>query len=577
MKDWSDFGIDLPAGASGEIDLQCPECSSSRKKRAARCLSVNAEKQTWICFHCGWTGSLKEGARKTDPGWAKPRFSKPSDRPILDLPEKLVEWFGKRGVTPVVLHRNKIGFADVYVPQIEEHAGCAVFPYVRAGELINRKFRDAHKNFRMEPGAERVLYGLDDIQDDQLVFVEGEIDKLSIEVAGFTSCVSVPDGAPSVASKDYASKFTYLDSAADRLAKVKRFVLAVDADAPGQALEAELARRLGPEKCRRVEWPDGIKDANEMLQRHGVEALKAVIDGAKDLPLRGVIELGSLTERIAALYENGYERGVSTGWFGLDRHFTVRAGEFTVVTGIPGSGKSNFIDNLVVNLSKRHRWRFAMFSPENQPVEEHAISLAEKYLGLPFSEGKHRRMAPAELARGLDFIGDHFSWILPSDEEDWELDNILRQAASLCHRQGINGLVVDPWNELEALRPPQMTETEYISKSLRKLRQFGRQRKIHVFVVVHPMKLVRDKEGNYPVPTLYDCAGSAHWRNKADNGICVWRDLTGEDTERVDIHIQKIRFRHVGRRGLVPLFYDKVCATYSEDPASYGRDVAGAA
>ena len=112
-----------------------------------------------------------------------------------------------------------------------------------------------------------------------------------------------------------------------------------------------------------------------------------------------------------------------------------------------------------------------------------------------------------------------------------------------------------------------MTETEYISQSLKRIRAFARSRGIHVWVIIHPAKLHRDFNGKYPVPTLYDCAGSAHWRNKADNGICVWRDLSEADSAEVQIHVQKIRFRHIGRRGMARLSYEPPCATYREPEA----------
>src|SRR4029077_14590991 len=72
------------------------------------------------------------------------------------------------------------------------------FPYFRAGELVNIKFRAlAEKAFAQVRGAEKILYGLDDISDSNgAVIVEGELDKLALEEAGIHNAVSVPDGAP---------------------------------------------------------------------------------------------------------------------------------------------------------------------------------------------------------------------------------------------------------------------------------------------------------------------------------------------------------------------------------------------
>src|SRR5262249_6405999 len=150
-------------------------------------------------------------------------------------------------------------------------------------------------------------------------------------------------------------------------------------------------------------------------------------------------------------------------------------------------------------------------------------------------------------------------------EDDWRIERILTIAEQLCFRAGIRGLVIDPWNELESLKPSTMTETEYVSHVLKRVRVFARRRAVHVWLVVQPQKLLRDRKGKYPVPTLYDCAGSANFRNKADNGLVVWRDLDSADRDEVELHVQKIRFRHVGKRGMCRLYYDTVCATYGDE------------
>ena len=165
----------------------------------------------------------------------------------------------------------------------------------------------------------------------------------------------------------------------------------------------------------------------------------------------------------------------------------------------------------------------------------------------------------------MAWVNEHFSWILPSNEHEWTVEKILETAGQLCLRRGIRGLIIDPWNELESSRPTHMTETEFISQALKRIRVFARQRGVHIWVVIHPAKLYRNKSGKYPVPTLYDCAGSAHWRNKCDNGIVIWRDLSDPGSAEVQIHVQKIRFRQVGKLGLARLYYEPACATYRED------------
>lgn len=563
---WTELGIEIPSGATGpEVATTCPKCSPQRKKKNAPCLSANIEELVFVCHHCGWSGSLKTGAQdRLQPGWKKPQWVRPAERPHSDLPEKALAWFDKRGIPADVLSANGVGFTLAYMPQVEDRVNCIVFPYYRGGELVNRKYRDGNKNFRQEAGAERIFWRIDSVDPEQLVMCEGEIDCLSLQVAGFASCVSVPDGAPAENAKDYSSKFAFLDADADRLDPVKRIILAVDSDAPGRRLEDELARRLGRERCFRVTWPAGCKDANDVLVKYGAATLRDVIDAAEPFPIEGVFSALGESGKILQLYRNGFERGHSTGWRTLDKCYTVRPGEFTVVTGTPGAGKSNFVDSLLVNLARDHGWSFGIFSPENQPIEDHMARLIEKYVGLPFSDGPTPRMDESELQVGIEWADKHFFVMLPNDEEHWKVEWILARATELVKRHGIRGLVIDPWNELEPQRERDETETEYISRVLRTVRQWGRQHGVHVWIVVHPTKLHRGDDGKYPVPTLYDCTGSAHWRNKADNGLCVWRDQTPDAPREVDIHIQKIRFRQIGKLGKVTLVYDAPTATYSE-------------
>ena len=554
MKTFEDFGIILRAGASGEVKCTCPQCSPSRKKRKYPCLNVNIDKGVWNCWHCGWSGTLKAGEQQRPE--IRKTYTRPAyTAPATGLPEDAARWFAGRGITPEVLQRNRIGHGPVYMPQVEEEANAVQFPYLRGVEVVNVKYRDGRKNFRMAAGAERVLYGLNDVAETT-VWVEGEMDKLSAEVAGYPNCVSVPDGAPAPDSKSYETKFDFLD--APELAKVKTHVLAVDNDAPGKRLQEELARRLGAESCLVVTWPQGCKDANAVLVKHGRETLARCIAEAKPLPVVGAYDVAELMGDLVQHFEHGLPRGESTGWDGLDRFYTVRPGEWTLVTGIPGHGKSEFLDALTINLAAAHGWRFGVFSPENQPFSLHLAKLAEKYTGRPFNPGPTERMSRADMEAAMAWLNAHYTFILP---EAPSIDAILDTARQLVLRKGLRGLVIDPWNEIEHARTAAQTETEYISLALSRIRQFARAHGVHVWLVAHPAKLFKEANGKYPVPTPYDVSGSAHWRNKADNCLAVWRDQMDERGV-VEIHVQKIRHKITGRIGRHELRYDPITGRY---------------
>ena len=564
MKDFLDYDIDVRGVVSGEVDTTCPQCSASRRKKNARCLSVSIDQGLWCCHHCGWTGTLKRGAEgPSNPNWwRKIEHRRPSPLRTQEISSHAQAWFEKRLITLEVLRRNRISTGDVYMPQTEQKESCIRFPYYRGEELVNVKYRDKHKNFRMESGAERVLFGLNDIAETTIV-VEGEVDKLSLEIAGFQNCVSVPDGAPPPIAKDYASKFSFLEADSDRLSSVAKWILAVDSDEPGQKLEEELARRFGPEKCSRVRWPVGCKDANEVLCTLGVTDLRTAIESAQPYPVDGLFNLRDFLDRMDYLREHGFDRGVETGWRSIDPYYTVRPGEVTVITGIPNHGKSNWLDALLVNLAKGQGWVFGIFSPENQPLERHGARLMEKWLQRPYERGPNERISDEAYEIGKQKIAAHFDWILPKEDKPWTVDFLLSLARVLVFRKGIKGLVIDPWNEIDHTRPQNLTETEYISESLTKVRRFARSHGVHVWLVAHPAKLRREA-GGYPVPSPYDISGSAHWRNKADNCLTVYRDLEDPDSQAVQIHVQKVRFREIGKVGLAELAYNHLVGTYHE-------------
>ena len=314
-----------------------------------------------------------------------------------------------------------------------------------------------------------------------------------------------------------------------------------------------------------MKWPDGCKDANEVLMTLGADALRTVIDEATPYPIAGIVTADDLHDDVITLYREGTQRGLSTGLHVVDDYYTVRPGELTIITGVPSHGKSSWVDFMVYSLAEQHDWAFAIFSPENFPLQRHAAKLMALFCGLPFAEGPSERMNEAHLEIALDWLHDAVVFISPPDD-DVSVDTVLALAKKAVLRHGIRGLVIDPWNELDHTRPTGMTETEYISQALTKIRRFSRLHALHVWVVAHPAKMKRDADGGYPVPTPYDISGSAHFRNKADNCLTVFRNLKEDDT-KVDIYVQKVRFREVGRLGMVSVHWEAKNGRYTAMPS----------
>jgi twinkle protein len=556
---FADLNIDIPAGRSGEIDTTCPQCSHLRKKSRDKCLSVNAETGTYHCHHCGWSGKVGDTNGYGAP-LPKITYTAPAPPRESVLPQGVLDWFAARGIPDWVLADAGITAGREFSPNQGKEVLAIRFPYTRDGSLVNIKYRAYPKDFWMAKGAERILYGLDDLAGAETIcIVEGEMDKLSVDAVQAYPTVSVPDGAPALDASNYGSKFAFLTGIAEeRITAAKHVILATDADAPGKKLADELARRIGYHKCQRVTWPEGCKDANEALVKLGSKALLDALADAQPYPVAGIVTVRDLAQPIEDLYERGLDSGCTAGWMTFDRLYRARSGLFAVVTGSPGSGKSYFLDNLMVRLAQRHGWSFGICSPENQPLERHLAGILSVFTGEPFNKGQTQRMTLERMRAARSWAEGRFAFVLPDEPS---IGAVIERAEVLVYRMGIRGLVVDPWNELDHSRPSNMTETEFTSQALSQLRQFARRAGVQVWLVAHPTKLQKDHDGHYPVPTPYDVSGSAHFYNKSDACISVWRDPM---TDMPEVHVQKMRFSETGELGVARFRYDKPTGRFFE-------------
>lgn len=543
---WNKYGIDISKVRGGKTI--CPQCSDSRKHKSDPCLSVDLKEGLFHCHNCGFKGSAKDYIRK--------EYVKPPAR-IEKLSPKILSWFeSERKISNNTLLQFGITEAKEFMPQIGKEVAVMCFNYLRDGQLINIKFRGPKKAFKMAKDAELIFYNLDSIKDEkECVIVEGEIDCLTLHECGIYNSVSVPNGA----SKGN-QKLEYLDNCWQYFENKEKIIIATDNDEAGNSLREELLRRLGKERCFTVVYPDGCKDLNDVLVQKSKQEVKNIITGAIQYPLEGIVSMDDIHPVTSDWFLNGYPKGTKAKIEGFDQLLSFVPGQLTLITGIPGHGKDEFVNLIETNLAKYEDWKWGICSFEEDP-QITTTKLIEKFIGksFDFRQNSNHRITQEDYEKGIVFVDDHFKFF-DTEKSDTDVESILSLAEQMVKRYGINGFVLNPWNWVDHLRKEYMSETEYVSQCLTKIVRFSKKFNIAFFLIAHTTKMQKDKStGKYEVPTLYSINGSANFFNKTHNGITIYRDYA---TNCVDVHVQKVKQSWLGKIGLCSFEFDTYTRQY---------------
>ena len=510
----------------------CPVCSPDRKPKnqKAKCASYDWDRGLGTCHNCNTSFQLHTYKRK---GKAEKVYIKPTPVAIHSDPGMQVEdWFKTRGISHQTLIDLKVTEGPEWMPQTQKTENVIKFNYFMGGELTNVKYRDGRKNFKLYKGAEKVFYNIDSIVGfEYCIIVEGEMDVLALHEAGITNAISVPNGATL-----NTNNLDYLDSCIDYFDDKDKIILACDSDEAGQALQTELIRRLGSEICHITTFED-CKDANEYLLKYGKERLSERISKAKPVPLENVTTFRDVEDEVTDFVKNGFKPGFQIGLQNFDEIFSTYTGQFITVTGIPSSGKSDFVDQMVVGYNNNYGWKTAFASPENQPTYLHAHKLLRKtWQGMPTKE---------------DIGGDRWNQIADHcnsnyfhiDMERYTLDSVLRKGAELVKRKGIKCLVIDPFNKVRDVGGSDDVN-RYTMEYLQKIEIFAKKYDVLVFIVAHPTKMYKNqKTGEIDEPTMYSIKGGGEWYDASYHGILVHRNY---ENNTVKAKVLKVKFQNLG-------------------------------
>ena len=574
MRNFANYQVDIRHRTSGVIKTICNQCLPTRHNKRDRSLRVNIDTGHCHCYHCGadfYVPDDTEEREKAERQAARKRrvatvIPQHFQRPVFDaskttLSDATERWLVEtRCIPQSVIAELRITEQEEFMPQFGAKERCVCFNYFEGGQLVNTKFRSGKKHFKMVQGAELIPYNIDSlIGQTSCIIHEGELDAASSIAAGFKGVISVPAGAN--------SNLSWLDRFMEtHFEDLEEIIIAVDTDSAGIRLRDELVNRLGAERCRVVAYGPDCKDANEHLVKYGLESLRIAIEQAVEVPLEGIFTAADLHGDLRALFDNGFGPGAETGWEEMDKICTYERRRNIIVTGTPGAGKSEWVDELVLRLCLRHQWKIGFFSPENIPIVYHLRKLIEKLTGHRFQNGCG--MTEGLLARSEEFLAENVSHI--SLKGNATPDRVLAKARELVVRRGCRIFVFDPLNRFDHEPAPGQTETQYISNLLNKFTEFATQYNCLLILVAHPRKMNRNPTtGATPRVEMYDINGSADFYNKADYGIVVERD---KEIGITRVYVDKVKFKHLGVGGVATFVYDPVNGRYlpceeSHDPA----------
>jgi len=563
----SDLGIHLRR-RSGQEKTQCPKCSDSRRNKKDACLSVNITNGEFNCHHCGWEGNVRYFEKKDrSKNFTKPE---PSMLKHIELSERIINYFQQRGISKNTLDKFLIHAKEEWMPQTQKKERCIVFPYIRGGEIINAKFRDGNKGFKLIKDAELILFGMQTMDKRHCAIItEGEIDALTAYEVGFGNeyepqpdkngevvehnlgrwaVLSVPNGA-----NKGSQRLEYLDNCSDWLSDFDEFVIATDADEAGMSLKDELIRRLGVEKCRIINYPtercvetkEGLKrackDLNEVLINFGKEKVIETILSSEIIPVDGIYYLEDVFPTMLDNFKKGIQIAPTTRFSEMDEYFRWKKGDINLWTGYGNHGKTFFVMQLMLTKSIFDGWKWAIFSPENFPANDFYDDLVEMYVGKWLD-----KMKEDEYVKACGFINEHIFYVYPENEHD--LTSIHEKFRYLILKKGVDGVMIDPFNQLDKEQKPYERDDQYLSLVLKDIKRFSLLNAVSYNIITHPKNPIYKADGSMKVVDMYDISGGAMWGNKCDQIISYYRPnfhLDKNDTN-VEVYLQKVKRKRTG-------------------------------
>jgi twinkle protein len=261
-----------------------------------------------------------------------------------------------------------------------------------------------------------------------------------------------------------------------------------------------------------------------------------------------------------------------------NRVWSWKAGEFNIWTGYNNEGKSQFLIFLCLLKAINEGWKFAFFSPENDPPAEFFDDLIHTLIGKTTDRNaKNFNVTEKEYLESFEKIRDHFFFVYPEDEfgkPDYTIENIEQIFEYLIHEKDVKSVIVDPYIKIKHNMNGGEPEHLYASRFMMDRVHFSRKNNVSYHLVMHQTTPRIDKDTrNYPEPNIYMIKGGGTFSDSCDNVLTIWRPY--RFTDPTDSHVifssQKIKKQKlVGVPSSVKMKFDRTKNRYlSQDGFDY--------
>ena len=467
----------------------------------------------------------------------------------------------------------------------EDPHGCIPVPAIAYcnyldGKIINVKFRSVvlnpitgewSKDFAQEsPTKPCAPYGIDSINPirpdagpiRQLIITEGEKDRLTLMSCGFPYVLSIANGAQTNIAESH-------EAFEEWIAQVEEIVICGDTDRPGRTMVKALLNAYTA-RAKVVHLSGNRKDISDVYADFGASEVRRIIQEAEDVAAQDIYDLPQhepdILEVMMGIYDKGYDVGMGMK---TDHIFHPTSdGGLIILTGIPNSGKTDFLNCMMAHLMFQRQKRIAFFSFEKPIKAKHVREIARVALGVEDTASMDHTMKESEAREVNSQIINYMTEHMVDFDTKTRLpdsDYIIAMAERDMRKHGLDFLVIDPYVFIDMTEGgSRATETEKVRLMLTKLQAWSRTRHVWTIVVAHPRIQYKDGHESFPPLDIYSIAGSAQWANLADFLFTVRRMNKPEEGKVYSIvEMLKVRDQEFCHPGKV-YYVRQPCGRYDE-------------